>query len=739
MSGSSAQQSSREKPASLRPEVQDKHPALDAHALHDERVIENTFINETSVNEDAYREKMSLVAGFPEGRAILTTYYSHNSPITDIQSRIVDMSSANKDISHYSFTEIRNFELRCSGELRFEYDSESNKSKVNGEAICFPRFTPKVADIFLYELRNGQIGVFRVTSINRLALGQDTYHSITFTMQEYLTPEYRDMLKTNTTVVMYFDKQKFVAGNTALLTSEGFTQKKFLEHVRLEIIEDYMERFYSNEFSTFMRPDGMYDPYVVEYWNKKVSIADTNLRPTQILISVSNYPKTIWAVLTNNPIKNLANVEKNWNTDTYRSTFWGVNITSLLGHKFITIGKEVNCSNTYSIDANGDPILVDALPIFHKALDPDIVKKNVDLDFMKRRLEVYGDEHPFQKCAPHVHSTDDTPTACYPKDCGQCWFHHERPEIPTAPFPILSNDQLRDIFLAINKVEPNTVLSEEMSAKVRGYIKWYREVYPGTLSKTELKELWVSEYGKEPETDTEIASFNAYVESYRSNYLAVLTDRQVEYVFRMERRIPNDRQLTTEELAECILIIVQYRREHGYPDDNSATELGIPLNPSEYGGVMYDHMIMLVPPSATELVNLEYNTINNVEVSFTSNIPHIFFPHFKEVHSSKHCHHDVCHYICGAKAKLHELAKQAEKKKADESHYAFSNEFYLGSAAMDPFERLVYDCIANKELDVAAIVDAVSRYKEWDDEESFYRHLFSIYLIDKALYWLMYH
>ena len=76
MSGSSTQQSSREKPASLRPEVQDKHPALDAHALHDERVIENTFINETSVNEDAYREKMSLVAGFPEGRAILTTYFS---------------------------------------------------------------------------------------------------------------------------------------------------------------------------------------------------------------------------------------------------------------------------------------------------------------------------------------------------------------------------------------------------------------------------------------------------------------------------------------------------------------------------------------------------------------------------------------------------------------------------------------------------------------------------------------
>ena len=79
MQGSLAQQSSREKPQTLRPEVQDKLPVLDGHAITDDRVVENTFINQTAVNEDAFMERMDLVAGFPEGRIIVVTYFSQKN------------------------------------------------------------------------------------------------------------------------------------------------------------------------------------------------------------------------------------------------------------------------------------------------------------------------------------------------------------------------------------------------------------------------------------------------------------------------------------------------------------------------------------------------------------------------------------------------------------------------------------------------------------------------------------
>ena len=749
MSGSLPQQSSREKSTSLRPEVQDKVPVLDGHALSDERVVENTFINETSVNEDAYRERMDLVAGFPEGRIVTVTYFSQNNPLTDIQSHVVDLNSTTKDDTHLSFTEIRNFELRCSGEINFEYDSDSNTSKVTGEAIVFPRFTPRIADIFLYEMRQGQIGVFRVASVDRLALGQDTYHKITFTMQNYLTPEYRNMLNRQSTAHMYFDKKKYLAGNTALLSSKGFSEKKTLEHIRLEIIEDYIERFYSNEFSTFMRPDGLYDPYVVEYWNKKVSIRDSigQMRPTQILISVSNYRKTIWAALTNNPIKDLANVERSWDTDTYRSTFWGVNITSLLGHKFITIGNEAKATNSYTIDANGDPILMDSLPMFHAKEDEELVSRRIDKDFDAVRWEVYGPHTPYQKCPPHAHgcNTPEAKDICYPDKCHSCSFDHcDNPfYVPEPPFPIMSNDQLRDIFLALMGIDPKKApLDESTEASIRGYIAWYRSTYPGTLSKTELKILWAEEYGISPDatlTPEEEEAFAKYVASYRSKYLAVLTDRQIEYIYRMEHQIDNDHTLTTEEIADLVLFIVDYRRKHGYPDENSTVPIGQPMGDQESNAVLYSHTISIEPPSATDLIKLVYEaTDTEVIVDFTKNIPEVFKPR-EHLSSSIHCHQTICHYLCGPEAKKREEAKKKQAELDEKSHYGLSTEFYNGSGAMDPFEKIVYDCLTNQEVNPEEVLNAVAMYKSWSDDDAFYRHMFSLYIIDKALYWLMYH
>lgn len=500
MQGSLAQQSSREKPQTLRPEVQDKLPVLDGHAITDDRVVENTFINQTAVNEDAFRERMDLVAGFPEGRIIIVTYFSQNKPITDMMSAVVDMTSTAKDDVHIAWTQIRNFELRCSNDMSFEYDEDSNKSSIKGEAVVFPRFTPRVSDIFLYELRNGKIGVFRVTAVRRLAVGQDTYHSINFTMQEFLTAPTRDLLQKQSTRIAYFDKQKFLVGNTSMLTTDGFQQKKELEHIRLEIIENYVERFYDTEYSTFIRPDKIYDPYIVEYWNKKVSIQDTtpHIRPTQILISVSNYRKTIWAVLTNNPIKNLNNVERTWNIETYHSTFWGVNITSLLGRKFITVGDEADSNNNYSINHKGEPILLDPLPMFHKKLPEEVIDRHIDRDFHRAVKEFY-------------------------------W-----------KFP---------------------------------------EARHGRMKPIEKK-------------------------------------------------------------------------------------------------------------------------------------PHKF-PFQKEAKTNE---------ITGEKA-----------------HYALSLNFYNGSSAMDPFEHIVYDLVTNKEVDPSKAIEAVSRYQEWSDEDAFYREMFALYIIDKTLYWLMYH
>lgn len=684
-------------------------------------------MNNTSFNFDSFKENRSLIAGYPEGRIIVVTYFSQNAPITDVYTKPADLSMETKDDVHISWTEIRNFEMRCPAEIAFDYDQDSNISKISGEAIVFPMFTPRVGDIFLYPMRNGKIGVFHVGKSNRLALGQETYHQISFTLQEYLTHDRRNQLKRQSGKPWYFDKTKFMVGNTSMLSSEGFIQQKELRHFRSEIIQNYIDRFYSESFSSFMRPDEIYDPYVVEYWNKKVSFQDCLIRPTQLLISVKNFGKTIWAVLTNNPIKDLRNVEKSFSTETYAATFWGVNITSLLGHKFLTVGNETGSVRNPVIDRNGDPILMDTTPIFHIHMSEEERKQLNDTAFDHARHCFYHNFLPHRTCAPHQHPVEH-PFPCDPSKCVECscddhGHHHPIPK-RKPPFPIVSNEELAAIWKRLNKIPQNAPLSESQLAEIRGYILWYRTSYPGTLSRSELEKDWRELASIAPDkelTPEEESGLQDYIRSYRSKFLPVLTDREIEIIWRTHERISYEQQLTDEELKRLEFFIKRYRNNHGdVPNDGSVsetTQIGSPIDPEE---IMNQHQ-------------LDDDLFTSEEMIAHDHIPSIYYPKHPRPHHHIHCH-DKCHELCGG-----DTCKKPTKPIEDYPTYGLSNEFYLGSVAMDPFERLLYDTITNEEIDPQRVLDAIARYLEWENSDAFYRHLFAIYLIDKSLYWLRFH
>lgn len=614
MSGSTSTHSSREKPASLRPEVNDKLPAIDGHSISDEHVVKNTFINKTAVNTDIYSDTTTLLAGLPEGRVLTVTYFSQNHDPTDVQSSVVDCTCNTKDDVHVSWTQIRNFEIRARNEFSFSYDTDTNNTDFKGEGLVFPRFTPKIGDIFIYEVRNGKYGIFYISSIDRLALGQDTYHAIQFTMQGYLDADYRDKLAKQSTQIMYFDKTKYMVGNTAMLTSEGYTNKKDLLHIRSEIIEDYMERFYSNEFSTFIRSDDIYDPYVVEYWNTKIGITENmrQIRPTQILISVSNFKKTIWSLLTNHPIKNLDHLDKYGNTEEFKSTFWGTNITSLLGHKFLTVGNEAPSYDWRQIDKHGEPIFYDPTTVFYQRTPYDQVQKRVDRFFRKQRKEFFDRIYP---------------------DLGFKYHHLYTQQ----SYAIHSNDELVYIWKMMHGYSETDELTEADHQHVRGYIQWYRESYPGTLSDIELTNEFLEKYGfvnADELDDLNRQKLLSYIASYRSKYSTV-TDTDI------------------------------------LPDD-------------------------------------------------TGKLNFLYYPIFRN------------------RDKKSEEVEEEVSVNTDT--YALSYAFYNSDwDNMSTVEQLLYTTITNGELNINLIVDVVKDYLNYDNEQAFYNHLFFIYLIDKAVYWLTYH
>lgn len=613
MQGSLDTASSREKPVSLRPELNEKLPALDGHAITDERVVKNTFINDDSTFDGNYWDTRSQIVGLIEGRVITVTYFSQNRPVADTQSHVVDLTSTTKDDVHVSWTQIRNFEIRMTSEFNYEYDADSNITKTSGEAAVFPRFIPHIGDIFLYEMTNNRIGLFYISGVEALSMSQDGYHKIKFTIQQFITAEDRDRLGRQSTVIAYFDKLKYVAGNTAFLTTANYGYKKDLEHIRKEIIEDYIERFYSNEYSSFMRKDDVYDPYVVEYWNKKVSIMDTvsKIRPIQLLVGLDNYKKTLFAILTNNPIKNLNNVEKVTTIKRFNSSFWGANITALLNHEYVAVQGETNTYDETLINKNGNPIFYDPTTVYYQQMPREMADARIDRFFRDSRAWFTD------KMFPDTHFKHN-------------WYK--------GPYPIRSDKELEHIWRTIHGYKDDDYLSEASRHYCAGYIQWYREAYPGTLSDIELTSIWRKEHQKTDDAELSAAESEAlksYIASYRSKYSSITT--------------------------------------------------------------------------ATTILDRD------------GHLPWLYYPFYRRSHPT---------HVTDTVTSMDE----------DDLCYGLSAAFYNGDMdKMSPFEKQMYLAVTGGEIDISVIVDLVKDYKDWSDDDAFYKHLLAIYLIDTALYWLMYH
>ena len=222
--------------------------------------------------------------------------------------------------------------------------------------------------------------------------------------------------------------------------------------------------------------------------------------------------------------------------------------------------------------------------------------------------------------------------------------------------------------------------------------------------------------------------------------MPVLSNRLVEVIWRLESGIALDRSLTEKEMLTLSLVVLKYRRDHGYPPDDydvkNEAKLGLPITTEEIeaaGAVMYDHTVLLGMNLDELDAAMAGKPIEPESHIPSGDLPSVFKPKLRGYH---YCP-SMCAYKCGPTIKQVHVPDNTSQ--IDSSSYALSLEFYSGSDAMDPFERLVYNAITGKEPNISAIVDAVCMYLEWDDEDAFYRELLALYLIDYALRWLTFH
>jgi len=231
------------------------------------------------------------------GSPIKVTYFKQGQDTSETAStdaQGVEMQVLDK--VHTCTLLIHNFELILPAPITFEYDANDVLTKYTGEAFTYPGFRPSQGDLFIYELADGQAGLFSISSApERLSIRSSTYHKIQFELENILTAENINQCMDSVSEEAYFDLERFLTQEGALLKSDEYALMKKIEEWYVTLSRYYLDTFFDKlDWNTLIRPDKIYDPYIVEFVRYILSYEMMPHRPQQHIHDLKFWHRSIW-------------------------------------------------------------------------------------------------------------------------------------------------------------------------------------------------------------------------------------------------------------------------------------------------------------------------------------------------------------------------------------------------------------------------------------------------------------
>lgn len=167
---------------------------------------------------------------------------------------------------YQSYHLIKDFEVKLQGELSPSIDEADSSLTISGTAILYPSIIPNNGDCFIADIGDGNAGLFTVThSLPKTHFKQTTYE-IQFELIRYMTQSIESELATRVIKTSHFVKNRYLYGQDPIIISDDYNRIKTLQECNALLINQWLQAFYSPEYSTLRVPTSpmvVYDPYVM--------------------------------------------------------------------------------------------------------------------------------------------------------------------------------------------------------------------------------------------------------------------------------------------------------------------------------------------------------------------------------------------------------------------------------------------------------------------------------------------
>ena len=270
-----------------------------SEALADEPYVQAANDADNTISTASSDTQLSAyLAYMGGGYPITVTFYHYLNNDATARSFFNDFSKQQDNV-HISFLKIHNFRMKLKESLSFNYDNPNVRSTVTGEAVLYPYFVPWTGDLFVYEVEPGVYGLYKITDPpTRLTIREMTGHEIKFILVQYLDNETLAKLNACVADEKYFNLQRYISGEGALLTSDETETLGQVTTAISKLCKYYVSEFFDKYiYNTFIENKCLYDPYLVEFILKVFDYKYFKSYPVQLVASPEWWSRSIWARL----------------------------------------------------------------------------------------------------------------------------------------------------------------------------------------------------------------------------------------------------------------------------------------------------------------------------------------------------------------------------------------------------------------------------------------------------------
>ena len=300
-------------------------------------IVNNPATDNVALDTTTYPQATGALLGYASGHRVRVTYFQQLTLGSQERTNVADYLNE-INMVNVAYARINNFEITLQNAFNFDYSDEKGNANLEGRALIYPHFMPLIGDIFLYPVGEGKLMMLRVSECVPLSWRNEHYTQISFYSFSYASTAKLAELQASTRYTYWFDKTSYLFNGATLLEESYYRDLRDLRTFRPVLVQYYYRKFFNEGLNTYVRPDGLYDPYVTEYMAGMCSVisGEVSKRPMQLYRDVfMKYDNTIWRRLLDPHTTSIEDLSPFYTVDLFTTYANSIMVSPLIDRSFL--------------------------------------------------------------------------------------------------------------------------------------------------------------------------------------------------------------------------------------------------------------------------------------------------------------------------------------------------------------------------------------------------------------------